>query len=191
MVRGAVEHPVKNVSVVYLQVPGGLDAHGVVDKGLVAGDRKLAGGHHDQHDPIANDGRTPGDQPRRAALHHQTSNILRILVIVWQAREINPPQHIGLKTGYRSDQQIMPEIEHPVAAISVLQANSIVVPNIVSVNLGTLKYEMLSLRSPIKMEVLRCVADVGSRHNTSIFIGNRRESISYFRVPRLTLTIFG
>src|SRR5260370_16441168 len=123
---------------------------------------------------MANDGRTAGDQAGRAALHHQASNILRILVIVWQAREINRSQQIGLKTGYRSDQQIMPEIEHPVAAISVLQANSIVVPNIVSVNLGTLKYEVLAFGPPVEVEVLGCVADVGSRHEARVGMKVRR-----------------
>ncbi len=45
MVCGAIEHSIENVGVVDLQVSGGLDAHGVVDKSLIPSNRLLALGH--------------------------------------------------------------------------------------------------------------------------------------------------
>src|SRR5437588_4438031 len=168
MMRGAVEHAVKNVSIVDLQVTGGLEAHRVIDESLVACYRQLRRRYDIQHRPVANDCCAPGNQTRRTAAHYKAADILRILVIVGEAGEINRPQYVLFIAGNGGEQQIVPEVKDPIEVISVLQANPVVVPDVVGIDFRTLKCEVLPFRPPIEMVVLGHVADVVSRNETGV-----------------------
>src|SRR5216684_248075 len=120
MMRGAVEDAVKNVSIVDLQVSGGLEAHRVIDERFVGCNRQLRRSYDNQHRSVANNLCTPGDQTRRTAPDHETGNILDILVIVWQAGEINGAQDIRFHADNRCEENVVPKVEHPVSAVDVL-----------------------------------------------------------------------
>src|SRR5216684_932701 len=168
VVCGAVEDAVKNVSIVDLQVSGGLEAHRVIDERFVACNRQLRRRNDNQYRAITNNLCAPSNQARRAAPDHETGDILDILVIVRQAGEINGAQDIRFHADNRCEKDVVPEVKNPVAAVHVLQTNAVVVPDVVRIEFGALKYQVFPLRPPVEMEVLGHIANVGSRNESRV-----------------------
>src|ERR1022692_3132907 len=63
---------------------------------------------------------------------------------------------------------MVPEVKHPVGVVSVLQADAIVIPDVVSIQFRPLEDEVLPFWTPIEMVVLRHVANIGSRDKTCV-----------------------
>src|ERR1700688_42890 len=73
----------------------------------------------------------------------------------------------------------MPEVEHPVPAVNVLQTHSVMIPEIVGIDFRAVEYHVLTFGPPIKMEVLGSVANVSSRNKACVSVKGGRDVLRH------------